>query len=52
MLLAKKTMDVEQTIDSLRVTADNFRELSENAKRYPAQVFLGGPPPRAGSAKR
>jgi DNA integrity scanning protein DisA with diadenylate cyclase activity len=52
MLLDKKTMDVEQTIDSLRVTADNFRELSENAKRYPAQVFLGGPPPRAGSAKR
>jgi phospholipid/cholesterol/gamma-HCH transport system substrate-binding protein/paraquat-inducible protein B len=52
MLLAKKTTDIEQTIDSLRVTADNFREMSENAKRYPAQMFLGGPPPQAGSAKR
>ena len=52
MLLAKKTTDIEQTIDSLRVTADNFRELSENGKRYPAQMFLGGPPPQAGSAKR
>jgi phospholipid/cholesterol/gamma-HCH transport system substrate-binding protein/paraquat-inducible protein B len=52
MLLGKKTPDIEQTIDSLRVTADNFRELSENAKRYPAQMFLGGPPPRAGSTKR
>jgi phospholipid/cholesterol/gamma-HCH transport system substrate-binding protein/paraquat-inducible protein B len=51
MLLAKKTTDIEQTIDSLRVTADNFRELSEGAKRYPAQMFLGGPPPRAGAAK-
>ena len=52
MFLAKKTPDIEQTIDSLRVTADNFRELSENAKRYPAQILLGGPPPRADSTKR
>jgi ABC-type transporter Mla subunit MlaD len=52
MLLAKKSPDIEQTIDSLRVMADNFRELSENAKRYPADVILGGPPPRAGSTKR
>jgi phospholipid/cholesterol/gamma-HCH transport system substrate-binding protein/paraquat-inducible protein B len=52
MLLAKKAPDIEQTIDSLRLTADNLRELSENAKQYPAQIFLGGPPPRVGSAKR
>ena len=52
MFLAKKTPDIEQTIDSLRVTADNFRELSENAKRYPAQILLGGPPARADSTKR
>jgi ABC-type transporter Mla subunit MlaD len=52
LFLAKKTPDIEQTIDSLRVTADNFRELSENAKRYPAQILLGGPPPHAGSTKR
>lgn len=52
MLLAKKSPDIEQTIDSLRVMADNFRELSENAKRYPADVIWGGPPPRAGSTKR
>lgn len=50
--LAKKSPDIEQTIDSLRVTADNFRELSENAKRYPGQILLGGPPPHAGSPKR
>ena len=52
LLLAKKSPDVEQTIDSLRVTADNFRELSDNAKRYPSQILLGGPPPHAGSTKR
>ena len=51
-LLANKSPDIEQTIESLRVTADNFRELSENAKRYPAQMFLGGPPSRTGSTKR
>jgi ABC-type transporter Mla subunit MlaD len=52
LFLARKSPDIEQTIDSLRVTADNFRELSENAKRYPAQILLGGPPPHAGSTKR
>ena len=52
LFLAKKSPDIEQTIDSLRVTADNLRELSEHAKQYPAQILLGGPPPRVGSAKR
>jgi phospholipid/cholesterol/gamma-HCH transport system substrate-binding protein/paraquat-inducible protein B len=52
LFLAKKSPDIEQTINSLRATAENLHELSENAKRYPAQIFLGGPPPHAGSAKQ
>lgn len=51
-LLANKSQDVEETIDNLRVTSENLREITENAKRYPAQLFLGEPPPRAGSTKR
>ena len=51
-LLANKSQDVEETIENLRVTSENLRELTDNAKRYPAQLFLGEPPPRAGSTKR
>jgi phospholipid/cholesterol/gamma-HCH transport system substrate-binding protein/paraquat-inducible protein B len=51
-LLADKSSDIEDTIENLRVTAENLRELTDNAKRYPAQVFLGEPPPRAGPTKR
>lgn len=51
-LLANKSQDIEETIENLRVVSANLRELTDNAKRYPAQVFLGGPPPRAESTKR
>ena len=51
-LLANKSQDIEETIENLRVVSENLRELTDHAKRYPAQVFLGEPPPRAGSAKR
>ncbi len=51
-LLANKSQDVEDTIENLRVTSENLRELTDNAKRYPAQLLLGEPPPRAGSTKR
>jgi phospholipid/cholesterol/gamma-HCH transport system substrate-binding protein/paraquat-inducible protein B len=51
-LLANKSQDIEETIENVRVVSENLRELTDHAKRYPAQVFLGEPPPRAGSAKR
>ena len=51
-LLANKSQDIEETIENLRVVSANLRELTDNAKRYPAQVFLGEPPPRAGATKR
>lgn len=34
------------------VVSDNLRELTDHAKKYRAQVFLGEPPPRVGSPKR
>jgi len=51
-LLAKKSPDIEETVDNLRGASENLRELTDNAKRYPSQVLLGEPPPRAKSIKR
>lgn len=51
-LLANKSQDIQETVENLRVVSENLRELTDNAKRYPAQVLLGEPPPRAGSTKR
>jgi phospholipid/cholesterol/gamma-HCH transport system substrate-binding protein/paraquat-inducible protein B len=36
--------DVRVIVEDLRVAADNIRTLSENLKRNPAGVLLGGPP--------
>jgi phospholipid/cholesterol/gamma-HCH transport system substrate-binding protein/paraquat-inducible protein B len=36
--------DVRAIVQDLRVSADNIRTLSENLKRNPAGVLLGGPP--------
>jgi phospholipid/cholesterol/gamma-HCH transport system substrate-binding protein/paraquat-inducible protein B len=33
-----------QTMDNLRVMSENFRDLSETAKRYPSQLLFGLPP--------
>ena len=37
--------DLSTTLANLRQISDNLRELTENAKRYPSGVILGGPPP-------
>ena len=51
-LLSNKGQDIEDTVENLRVMSENLREITDNAKRYPAQVLLGEPPPRAGATKR
>lgn len=51
-LVSNKSQDIEDTVENLRVMSENLREITDNAKRYPAQVFLGEPPPRAGATKR
>jgi phospholipid/cholesterol/gamma-HCH transport system substrate-binding protein len=51
-LLATKSEDFEATLENLRVVSENLREVTDHAKRYPAQVLLGEPPPRAGTTKR
>ena len=36
--------DLAVTIENLRQITDNLRDLTEDAKRYPANLFLGEPP--------
>jgi ABC-type transporter Mla subunit MlaD len=36
--------DLTVTVENLRQITDNLRDLTEDAKRYPAQVIFGGPP--------
>ncbi len=37
--------DLVTTIDNLRQITDNLRDLTEETKRYPANVIFGSPPP-------
>ena len=43
--------DLTTTLENLRQISDNLRDLTENAKRYPSSVILGGPPPPAKGAQ-
>lgn len=45
-LVGDNQYDVRVIVQDLRATADTLRSLSETAKRYPAGIFLGGPPAR------
>ena len=36
--------DLSATLENMRQISDNLRDLTENAKRYPADVLLGQPP--------
>ncbi|WP_447987121.1 MlaD family protein [Nitrospira sp. Nam74] len=51
-IVSNKGRDFEETLENMRLISENLRELTDNAKRYPAQVFFGEPPPRAGSTRR
>jgi ABC-type transporter Mla subunit MlaD len=43
-LIGENQHDVRGMIQDLRVTSDNLRTLSENIKRNPSGLLVGGPP--------
>lgn len=45
-LVASRSSDIEDILDNLRQVSENLQDVTSNAKRYPAQVLLGDPPPR------
>jgi ABC-type transporter Mla subunit MlaD len=46
-LIGDNQYDLRMIVQDLRATANNLRNLSETAKRYPAGIFFGGPPEKA-----
>ncbi len=45
-LVASRSADLEEVLENLRMVSQDLRDLTANAKRYPAQMLLGDPPPR------
>jgi phospholipid/cholesterol/gamma-HCH transport system substrate-binding protein/paraquat-inducible protein B len=43
-LFASHQRDIAIAVRNIKAASENLRELSEDAKRYPAQVLFGGPP--------
>lgn len=47
-LISGRRRDIEVTLNNFRAASQNLREITENAKRYPSQLFFGEPPPHSG----
>ena len=43
-MLADQQRDIATTMENIEGISANLRELTEGAKRYPAQTLFGGPP--------
>jgi ABC-type transporter Mla subunit MlaD len=50
-ILGAGESDIAVTVENLRQITDNVRDLTEDTKRYPANVLLGKPPPPPESVK-
>jgi len=46
-LLSGQERDIEETVNNFRAASQNLREVTENLKRNPSQLFFGQPPARA-----
>jgi phospholipid/cholesterol/gamma-HCH transport system substrate-binding protein/paraquat-inducible protein B len=44
-LIAGQQRDIEKTVENLRSTSENMKEIIDNSKKYPSQILFGGPPP-------
>ncbi len=46
VMLAGSQGDLSEILDNLRVTSENLREATNNARSYPSLVFFGDAPPK------
>ena len=44
-LISSQRRDIETTVDNLRAMSENLKEITEDSKKYPAQLLFGAPPP-------
>jgi len=51
-LIVNQQRDIEKTMENLRVITENMKEITEESKKYPAQILFGAPPPPAKAMKR
>ncbi len=51
-LISSQRPNLQRTIENVRATSQNVRDLSEQAKQDPSSVFFGGPPPRSKGRKK
>jgi phospholipid/cholesterol/gamma-HCH transport system substrate-binding protein/paraquat-inducible protein B len=44
-LVVNQQRDIEKTVENLRAISENMKEITNDSKRYPAQILFGAPPP-------
>lgn len=44
-LLAAEQQTIEETLDNIQQVSENLRDITDEARRHPAQMLLGAPPP-------
>ena len=44
-LIAGQQHEIQTTMENLRAVSENFKEITDNSKKYPSQVLFGAPPP-------
>ena len=44
-LLAAEQQTIEETLDNILQVSENLRDISDEARRHPAQTLFGAPPP-------
>jgi phospholipid/cholesterol/gamma-HCH transport system substrate-binding protein len=44
-LIVSQQRDIEKTVENLRSTSENMKEIIDNSQKYPSQILFGAPPP-------
>lgn len=44
-LISGQQQDIEKTVDNLHSISENLKELTDDSRKYPSQIFFGAPPP-------
>jgi phospholipid/cholesterol/gamma-HCH transport system substrate-binding protein/paraquat-inducible protein B len=49
-LVSSRQQDIDVTLENIKLISEHLKELTDNAKKYPAQILFGKPPPPSDSA--
>lgn len=51
-LVSSRQRDIDVALENIRLISENLKELTEDAKKYPAQILFGKPPPPSDSSRQ